>query len=161
MPRMVLVQEGKLIQALAPVVPSSATPRRISLKDISHVTIILSVKNATTVTGSDITLTQSQDVSGTGEKTLSFSKVFLNNDTAVSDALVDTAVVSDTFTLDNTDSKDILAIIEIDANELDTNNDFDVLKVGIGDSTAQTVEATYVCTGIRYPQELTPSAIVD
>ncbi len=163
MTRMVIVEDGKLVTGLAPIVPSSSTPDYITLKDIGHVTILIQSKNATTVTGSAITLHQAVDVAGTSEKALSFDTVYLNDDTAADDELTKTDVVSDTFTLDDTDSKDLLAVIELDADELDTNADtpFDCLRVGTADATAQTISVTYICTGIRYGQAATPSAIVD
>lgn len=162
MTRLVLVEDGKMVQALPPTLdPSSATEDRITMKDIAHVTILIHVANATSVTPSTITLTQSTDVSGADEKELAFDTVYSNTDTSSSDTLVKTDVVSNTFDTDGTDNFNQLHVIEIDGDELDVNNDFDVLKVNIGDASNQTIGATYVGTGIRYAQAITPSAITD
>lgn len=156
-----LVETTKIVQALAPQIPSTSTPDRVSLKDYGRATVVISALNATTVTGSDIALEQSTAVDGTAKKTLAFDKVWLNNDTAATDTLVETAVVSDTFTLDATDSKLILAVIEINAEELDTNNDFDVIGVTTGDATAQDLSVVYHLHDARYKQVTPPSAILD
>lgn len=159
--QMRMVESTKIVQALAPQIPSTSTPDRVSLKDYGRVTIIISALNATTVTGSDIALQQSTDVSGAGAKTLAFDKVWLNNDTGASDTLVETAVVSDTFTMDATDSKNLLAVLEINAETLDTNNAFDVIGLTTGDATAQDLDVVYILHDARYKQVTPPSAISD
>jgi len=156
-----MVESTKIVQALAPQIPSTSTPDRVSLKDYGRVTVIISALNATTVTGSAIALQQSKDVAGGSAKTLAFDKVWLNDDTGASDALVETAVTSDTFTMDATDSKNLLAVIEINVESLDTNNDFDVLGVTTGDATAQDLDVVYILHDARYKQATPPAAITD
>lgn len=156
-----LVDIGQPVVGLASVVPSTSTPDYVSLKDYEQFTAIITVKNATTVTGSAITLKQATAVAGTSEKALSFTSVWQSIDAAASDVLAETAVVSDTFTTDDTDSKDLIYVVEVDAAELDTNNGFDCIRVGTGDATAATVNVTYVLRGARYAQKPMPSAIVD
>jgi hypothetical protein len=156
-----IAQGAKVIHALPAAVPSSSTPTYVSLKDYQHVTAIIAVNNATTVTGSAITLKQATAVAGTSEKTLSFSTVWANTDTAASDALVKTAVSSDTFTTGATNSKKLLYVIEIDASMLDVNNGFDCFRVGTGDAVAATVAVIYILSGARYPQATPPTALTD
>lgn len=158
-----LVDSAKVVTGLAPVVPSSATPDYVSLKDYGHLTAIITVKNATTVTGSAITLKQATAVAGTGEKALSFTSVWQNIDTAAAggDALTETAVASDTFTTNATNSKDLLYVIEVDASQLDINNGFDCIRVGTGNAVAATVSVMYVLSGARYSQATPPAAITD
>ena len=156
-----LVETHKIVNALGAVVPSSSTPDYVSLKDCTHLTAIISVKNATTVTGSAITLKQATAVAGTSEKELAFSKVWANTDVGASDALVETAVTSNTFTTNSTNSKELLYVLEVDAADLDTNAGFDCVRVGTGNATAATVSVTYLLGGARYQQATPPSAIVD
>ena len=156
-----LVDEFKFVQALAPQIPSTSTPDRVSMKNFGRVTVIISALNATTVTGVAVALQQSTAVAGTGAKTLAFDKVWLNNDTAASDTLVETAVTSDTFTLDTTNSKLLLAIIEVNAESFDTANGFDVFGVTTGDGVAQDIDVVYVMHDARYAPSLADSVIVD
>jgi len=148
---------------LAPILPSTSTPDYVSLKHYQHATIILTVDNATTVTGSAITVKQASAVAGTGEKALSVDWVWLNIDTgsAGGDVLVKTAVTSDTFTTDATNAKNLIYVLEIDAAELDVANGFDCIRLGTGDATAAICSAVYVLSGSRYKSSTPPAAITD
>lgn len=134
-----LVEQLKPIPTLVNTVPSSSTPTRVSLKNYSKVTFLILVKNAATVTGSAITLKQSQDVSGTGEKAVSFARAFRNLDVAAGEDLAASAVTGDTFTTDATNSKNLLYAVEVRADDLDADGGFDCVRVGTGDATAATV----------------------
>jgi hypothetical protein len=102
------------------------------------------VKNDTLITGSAISLLQAKTVAGGSAKTLSFSRMLANIDTAASDTMEETAVVSDTFTTDATDSKNLMYILEVDETNLDINNGFDCIRLVTGDATAATVTALYI-----------------
>ena len=60
-----LVDGSKLVAGLCPILPSTSTPDYVSMKDYGHLTAIILVDNATTVTGSAITLKQATAVAGT------------------------------------------------------------------------------------------------
>ena len=140
-----LSQNKRIINAYAGfAAASSASPQYVSLKNARHVTAVVTFSNNTTVTGAAITLSQATAVAGTGAKTLAFTKVWLNSDSGASDALVETTVSSNTFTFDDTDSKRGVAVIEIPAESLDTNNGFDCVRVNVANSTAQVVHVTYI-----------------
>lgn len=158
-----MVHSKKVVVGLHPVVPSTSSPKYISLKDWGHVSIIVDFKNATTVTGSAITLKQATAVAGTAEKALAFTKQWANSDDASTDTIVETAVTSNTFTPSTTNSKTGYHIIEVDAAELDVNGGFDCLRVGTADATAQTITVTYVLSKPRYAGAalLSQSAIAD
>lgn len=154
-----LIETCKPVIGLDPVVPSSSTPDYVSLKNYQRMTIIVLVKNATTVTGSAITVKQATAVAGTGEKAVSFTKMFANIDTAAGDTLTETAVSSDTFTTDATNSKNLMYVIEIDPATLDVAGGFDCVRAGTGNATAATVTVLYLLWGARF--STMPSAIVD
>jgi 3-deoxy-D-manno-octulosonate 8-phosphate phosphatase KdsC-like HAD superfamily phosphatase len=156
-----LVDSAKVVTGLAPITPSTSTPDYVSLKNYGHFTAIITVDNATTVTGSAITLKQCTVVAGTDEKALAFTKVWANVDTAASDALVETAVVSSTFTTDSTNNKNLMYVIEVDAAELDVSNGFDCIRVGTGDATAAVVSVVYVLSNPRYAGATSTTAITD
>ncbi len=156
-----LVDSAKLVTGLDSIVPSSSTPDYVSLKNYGHFTAVILVKNATTVTGSAITLKQATAVAGTSEKALAFTKVWSNIDTGATDTLVETTVSSNTFTTDSTNSKNLMYVIEVDAAELDTANGFDCIRVGTANATAATVTVLYVLSNPRYAGATPPAAITD
>jgi hypothetical protein len=162
-PNALLIEQAKVVTAVAPVVPSSTTPDYVSLKHFERCTIVICIKNATTVTGSAITVKQATAVAGTGEKALSFTKAYRNIDTAAAggDVLTEFAVASDTFTTDATNSKDLLYVIEVDVSQMDYKNGFDCLRLGTGNGTATTVSAVYVLWPGKYQKVASPSAILD
>ena len=144
------VDKIKIVPALHGVVPSSSSPKWVSLKNYQQVTAIVSFKNATTVTGSAIGLRQATAVAGTSAKTLAFTTMWANIDDASSVALTETAVSSNTFTTDATNSKTGVYIIEVNADDLDVDNGFDCFQVTTGNATAATIEVTYLLGGARY-----------
>lgn len=154
-----LSEQVKYVIGLDPTVPSSSTPDYVSLKNFERASILVLVKNATTVTGSAITLKQAHSVAGGSEKTLSFTKAWRNLDTAAADVLSEFAVASDTFTTDATNSKNLMYVMEVKAEDLDVNNGFDCLRAGTGNATAATVTVVYLLFGAKFPT--TVPAIID
>ena len=155
------VDQYAVVDALSPRTPSSSTPDIVSLKNVVWFTAVIKVKNATTVTGSAITLKQSTSVAAGSEKALSFTKAFRNIDTAAADGLTEFTVSSDTFTTDSTDSKNLVYVIEVDPASLDTNNGFDCLRVGTGNATAAVLDVTYYLKLRSHAGASQPSAIID
>jgi hypothetical protein len=151
-----LVHRQHFVNALASTTPSSTTPPYVSLKGWNHLTVLITAKNGTTVTGSAIALKQATAVAGTGEKALGFDAVFANLDAAAGDALTPTAVPSDTFTTDATDSKVLVYLIEVDADALDRSGGFDCVRVGTGNATSTTLNVTYILSGQRYASPTLP-----
>jgi hypothetical protein len=158
-----MVDSTKIVTGLAAILPSTSTPDYVSLKDFGRITVVITVNNATTVTGSAITLKQATAVAGTGEKALAFALVWQNEDTAAAggDIMTETAVVSDTFTTDATDNKNSQYVIEVNSEDLDTNNDFDAFRVGTGDGVATIVNVLYIMHDARYKSTLAQSVITD
>lgn len=160
-PNGLLVEQTKIVAGFAPATPSTSTPAYISMKGYHKLTVIISVDNANTVTGSAITLKQATAVAGTGEKELSFASVHANIDTATTDALVATAVVANTFTTDTTDTSNLLYVVEVEPTSLDMANGFDCVRVGAGDASGTVVSVVYVLWPARSMKATPISAIVD
>jgi hypothetical protein len=158
-----LAEACKIVTALAPVTPSSSTPRRISMKNYERCTIIINILNATTVTGSAITLLQATDIANANsdEKAVAFTQAWRNIDCAAGDTLTSFAVSSNTFTTDATNSKQLEYVIEVDSNDLDMANSFDCLRLGTANAVATTVAATYILRGARYKSATPPTAITN
>lgn len=156
---MQLSQKFKTVVGLPPRTPSTSTPDYVSLKNVLRMLAIITVDNATTVTGSAITLKQATAVAGTSEKALAFSTVYANTDIDAGDTLTETAVASNTFTTDATDNKNLLYVIDIDPASLDTNNGFDCVRVGTGNATAAVVSVTYLLQ-LKDSSSLTNTAVI-
>lgn len=157
------IEQAKPVIGLDPVVPSTSTPDYVSLRGYPRCTIIVLVKNATTVTGSAITVKQATAVAGTSEKAVAFTKAYRNIDTAAAggDALAEFAVTSDTFTTDSTNSKNLMYVIEVTEDMLDVAGGFDCIRAGTGDATAATVTVLYILWPAKYAKAVPPAAITD
>jgi hypothetical protein len=131
----------------------------VSLKGYRKCTIVMSILNATTVTGGAVTLLQATAVAGTSAKALSFTTALRNIDCAASDALAAFTVSSDTFTTDATNSKQLMYVIDVDATQLDQANGFDCLRIDVASSAASVGCVLYMLHPMRY--STAPSAITD
>lgn len=160
-PSSLLSEFAKIVTGLPPILPSTSTPDYVSLKNYSRCTIVILADNATTVTGSAITVKQATAVAGTGEKAVSFAKMYANVDTDATDTLVETAVTSDTFTTDATNNKNLLYVIEIDEGDLDIDGGFDCVRLGTGDATASVLSVLYILWPAKYAKSVPPSAILN
>ncbi len=153
----------KPVVGLMPILPSSTTPDYVCLKGYERLCIVLTVDNATTVTGSAITIKQATAVAGTSEKAVAFTTMWQNIDTDAADALAAAAVTSNTFTTDATNAKNLMYIMEVSLADLDVAGGFDCVRVGTGDATAAVVGALYLLYSSRYGRTAgpVPSAIID
>lgn len=156
-----LLDKGKVVLGLAAVVPSTSTPDYVSLKAHQKLTVIIISKNATTVTGSAITLKQATTVAAGSEKALAFTKRWTCADCTAADTLVETAVTANTFTTQAVNSKNSIDVIEVDADDLDADNNFDCVRAGTGDATAATLTVLYILHGPRYSPTIDRSTITD
>lgn len=101
----------------------------VSLKNYRKVRVVIDILNGSTVTGTTVTLKQATAVAGTSEKALAFSRMLANTDVAAGMAMTETAVTSNTFTSDTTNSKRLRYVIDVDADTLDVANGFDCFRV--------------------------------
>lgn len=149
-----LIDRMKVVVGCAPAALTSTAGDGdyVSMKGYDRLTIILSVLNATTVTGGAVTLKQATDVTNSlsDEKALSFSTVYANTDVVAAEALTAVAVVSDTFTTSTTNSKSLLYIIEVKSTDLDINNGFDCVRLDSTLMAAATGCAIYILHGERF-----------
>ena len=131
----------------------------VSLKNYRKIRITVDILNGTTVTGSTITLKQATAVAGTGEKALGFARMLANIDVAAAVAMTETAVTSNTFTTDTTNSKLLRYVIDVDADTLDVAGGFDCIRLdGTGAVNHLACCVTYDLYGARYSGS---SAVVD
>lgn len=147
-----LDEQACLIQAtaIAALTSTAGDALYVSLKNYRRATIILDVTNATTVTGGAVTLKQATAVAGTSEKALAFTRMLANIDVGAAQAMTETAVVSNTFTTDTTNSKRLRYVLEVDAEQLDVANAFDCLRVDVASMASATGTISYILWGARY-----------
>lgn len=157
-----LAEQTKIVTGLTPTsAPSGVSPRMISMKQYSRVSIIITVGNGTTVGGSAITLNQATTVTNTSGKALAFTTAKRNLDCAAGDALADFTVASNTFTTDTTNSKQLMYVIDVNEDQLDLANNFDCLNVAVGNATNTVVSVVYVLYPAEYGKATPPTAVTN
>jgi hypothetical protein len=117
----------------------------VSMKGYTRAQILIYIADGTTVTGTAVTLKQATAVAGTSEKALAFTRMLANTDYVASKTMTETAVSSNTFTTQTTNSKDSFYVIDIQASDLDLANGFDCFRV---DATGHAATASRGCVVI-------------
>lgn len=130
----------------------------VSLKNAGHATIIINCGAGWGSTGA-VTLTQATVVAGSDTKALAFSTMWTNVGDITSSVFVQTAVTSNTFNL-STSAAGSLYIIEVDADTMDADGNFDVLGFSLSDpGAAGLVSVTMILSATRFLN--LPDALVD
>lgn len=119
-----------------------------SLKNYNHITFIIT-QGAWAGGTPAVTLKQASDVAGTGEKALSFTKMWTKTG-LTGTKFTETAVTSDTFNL--TATANTITVLEIDADDLDLANDFDCVRFAIASpgANADLISAVAILSGPRF-----------
>lgn len=163
-----LVEEAQIVSAIIPVDSQSGanTGDYVSLKGYDRCTIL--VFKAAGVAGDDpvLTVTQAQDVAGTGVKALNFTRIDakVGAQTGIGTFTKVTQAAANTYTDAVSAEAQALWAIEFKSEDLDVNNGFDCLKVAVPDTGAagaQLLCALYILRGARYGSQPLPSAIGD
>ena len=163
-----LVEEAQIVAAIIPVDSQGGanTGDYVSLKNFERCSII--VFKAAGVAGDDpvITVTQAQDVAGTGVKELNFTRIDakVGAQTGIGQFTTVAQTAGNTYTDAVSAEAQALFVIEFQAEDLDVNNGFDCLKVAVpdtGSGGAQLLCALYVLRGAKYAKNPLPSAIID
>lgn len=144
------MENQHVVMAFPPSGSPASTEDYVSLKGCDHATVLIAIDNATSVTGLTITLKQATAVGATSEKALGFDYVYKNENTASSDAFTRTAVTSDTFDSITTNNLNLLYAIEVPASSLDTENDFDCLRVDVTGNANSDCSGLYILNRQRY-----------
>ena len=146
-----LDEQAYLVQASAigPLTTTVGDTTYVSMKNYARASIIIDITNATTVTGGTVTLKQATAVAGTSEKALGFSRMLANIDVAAGQAMTETAVTSNTFTTDTTNSKRLRYIIDVKAEDLDVAGGFDCLRLDSTGMANANGQVSYILYGAR------------
>jgi hypothetical protein len=169
MPR--ILERQQIIEGFLPVDMSVAANNGdyISLKNYKHVAVVLFKAVGAAGEPPTLTLQQAQDVSGTGAKNLTFTRVdtkqAATNLQGTGQWTKVTQAAANTYTSTNNGDKAALWVVEFDSDQLDTNNGFDCLRATVADvgATAQLGCLLYILSEPRFPTapENMLSAIVD
>ena len=155
-----LVENFNIVAGIIPVDLQTAANNGdyISMKNYGHVTIVLFTGIGTAGDDPVITLDQATDVSGTGAKTLNIDEIYHKTGaTALSAVGTFTRVTQtaqdgyDTAAIDGAENEQIL-VIEIDKDDLDSDNNFDCLRAVVADvgGNAQLGSLLYILSDPRY-----------
>ncbi len=153
--------------AILPPVALTGTAQYVNMGKYSHLSIVLTVNNGAAPTGSDVSLLQAQDVSGTGAKALAFTRVFRALDVAnadetlENDVLEEVTVASDTFATDATANQAGMYVIEIEAADLDVNEGFTSVQLVNANGADIVLSANAQMGNPSYPERFELSAIID
>jgi len=161
-------QHNQIVSGFVPVDMQTGanTADVVSMKGYNHLTIIF-FKDAGTA-GDDPTLTilQGTDVAFATNKALNFTDIYVKQDTLLSTVgqfTHNTQAAANTYT-DATSAEDqAIWVVEFDAQDLDTDNNFDCVRASVADvgGNAQLGCLLYILSEPRYPQDVQISAIVD
>lgn len=159
-----LSEQCKIVMGAPPA--ASSTSDYVSLKNAARMTAILILDNATTVTGSTITINQATTVAGGDVKVLSSGTAatgYRNIDTGAADMLAAFTITSGTFDTDTTNAKNLLYVIEIDAGDLDVANGFDCIQIANASGSSTVIGIVYILWPLRYAAAVAdqPVAITD
>jgi hypothetical protein len=157
---MILNQEAKIVEAIAPIDTTGAaqTANHVSLKGYDHCTVIINT-GAWAGGTSAVTVQQSTVVAGTDDKALTFTTYYTNDGATATDTLTATAC-SSTFNLDTANA---MYIIEIPAASLDTDNNFACIELNTASpgANADLISATYILSKGRYKSDAAPTGLTD
>ncbi len=156
------VDQFKIVWATEPKnwTGAASTSDIVSFKNYGHFTILIQTGAWAGGTAA-VTILQGTSV-GTAATALSFTKMYTNATDTTSDLLVETAVVSNTFTLGTANA---IYVIEVDEDDLTVASDMDCLKLAIASpsTNADIYGAIIIGSKARYGGGVSklPSAIID
>lgn len=164
-----LAEEIQIVPAFNPVnlATGANTGDWVSMKNYRHCTVMYSQGVGTAAEPATITLAQATAVAGTGSKALTVTRYYLKSAatdltaTGVFTLVTQTAAATVVLGVGANGDKATLVLIEINAEDLDSDGGFDCIQASVADvGTGPTIGAMYyLLSGSRYSPPL--SAIVD
>ncbi|PTR04964.1 hypothetical protein C8R30_101161 [Nitrosomonas nitrosa] len=154
---MKLSEKIKVISACPPAALTSTAGdgKYISLRNVEKVSVVLNIKNGSTVTAGNVALYQSSNVLAAGEKVLPFTSYYKNEDVANTEVLV-SATASDNHFLTNTTNTQLLQyVIEVPLFNLDHENGYDCIRVDVASMANAVGDAFYLVETKQAPADVT------
>jgi hypothetical protein len=163
---MKMIEHMQICEGFKPVDMQTAanTGDYVNLKGYDHCMIVFFKAIGTAGDDPTITVTQAQDVAGTGVKALNFTRVDKKQGadlTAIGQFTKVTQAEGNTFTHTDLAEQAAIIVIEFDASELDADGGFTCLKAAVADvgGNAQLGCLFYQLFDARYKEQPMPSAI--
>jgi hypothetical protein len=138
----------------------------VSMKNYNRLIIVADALSTGSVTGGVVTLNQATAVAGTSAKALAFTRMARSLDlttaqTEVAQALTETAVTSNTWTIAATTAKRTRYVMEIDASTLDVAGGFDCVRFVSTALVNATGVVNYILYGARFSTAATITPMLD
>lgn len=162
------VETAQIVMAIVPVDSQTGASNGdwVSLKNFDRCTVVL-IK-AAGVAGDDpvLTLRQATDVSGSGAKALTFTRIDakVGVQTGIGSFTTTLQAAANTYTDQVSAEAQAIMCVEVQASDLDVSNGFDCVQLQIPDTGAagaQLIAAIYILRNPRFAGAGLPSAIVD
>lgn len=162
-----LAEEAQIVAGFGPadMAAAASTGDWVSLKGYERCTVVF-FKGAGTA-GDDpvLTLSQAQDVAGTGAKALNFTRVDVKQGTLanVGTFTAVTQAAANTYTEATSAEAAAIWLVEVSGEMLDVDGGFDCIRASVADTgtNPQLGACLYVLRGARYGRNPLPSAIAD
>ena len=127
----------------------------VSMKNWRKLIIVADALTTGSVTGGVVTLNQATDVAASGAKAIGFKRRKLSlglttAQTEAAQALTETAVSSDTWSIASTTGKRYRSIMEVDSDTLDIAGGFDCVRFVSTALVNATGVVNYILVGARY-----------
>ena len=162
-----LVELSQIVSGFLPVDLNTAANSGdwVSMKNYNHLTVVFFKNVGTPGDDPTITIEQATAVDGSDNKALTFTDIYVKQDTnllAVGNFTLVTQVAATSYT-DATSAEDAaIWIVEFDGADLDVNGGFDCVQASVGDGSAAQIGCVlYILTEPRYASATPPSAIID
>lgn len=161
-----ILEKMQIVSAWVPVdLQTAQNGDYVSLKNYGRCAIVFFAAAGTASDDPTLTLTQAQDVSGTGAKALNFTRIDVKQGTltAVGTFTTVTQAAGNTYTDATSAEIQKIWVVDVKAEDLDKANGFDCLRLACSDigSNAQLGCALYLLHEPRYASATLPSAIID
>jgi hypothetical protein len=165
-PNALFVEQAQIVPAFVPVnLATAANPGDwVSMKNYARCTIIFLAGTGTASDDAVITLEQATAVAGTGNKALTFTRIDVKQGAdlaAIGEFTTVTQTAATSYTSLTSAETQNLWVIDVKAEDLDTDNGYDCIQASIGDvgTNAKIGTVLYILWGARYAQP--GSAIAD
>jgi hypothetical protein len=161
------LEKNQVVAAIIPVDMAAAANNGdwVSLKNYGRVAVILFKAAGTANDDPVFTLRQAQDVAGTGAKALNFTRMDskVGVQTGIGQFTTTTQAAANTYTDLVSAEAQAVMVVDIKAEDLDTDNGFDCVQLQIPDvgANAQLGCALYILHEPRNAKAVLDSAIID
>ena len=173
MAKFALGRDFDVVMGIAPLdLQTARNGDYVSLKNAAHCTIVVVKGQGTDGDDPTFTLQQASDVAGTGAKNLATIDEYWEKEENAANLEATGAWTRVTQTAaatvspgDPSAQSAALYVFEVDAADLDVANNFDCIRLNVGDTgaAAQLGAVLYILSGLRYPGKPAnlPNSIID